>query len=243
MNGSNQRHDDDYDDIMSQVMQRGGSPARPLPPPPPKQPAHPQKPVRKSQPFHLTHPITHSAPASAAQPKKARRRRKGLWKALLVPIIVALGGTGGYVLWQGPVQQLLYPSPFNKQLRAASDFALYYPTALPEGYGIKKDSVTTPTTGVVVYAITGESKSNITVSEQKLPQGLDLTNLLKSYKDVTQTETPAGTAHIGVQTGEKNKQTLIAHIVGSTTWMIVNTDANAMSRGDFETILKSLKEG
>jgi hypothetical protein len=235
--------DTELDDILSQIMQ--GGPAQPVHRPAPEPPK--PKPVQKRRAGFNPHPITSSVTnpelaAKVARRKKARRKTRHMPLAGVLAIavtVLVVASVGSYFLYAGPLHTTLSRSPFSATTKQKySSFALYYPTRLPKGYVINKDSFTSPTDGVLVYSIINGTK-NITVSMQAQPAGLNISKLLATYSGTHGVTTPIGSGTVGVQ----DNTTLIAHFLTGKTWMIVNTDVNTLPKADFETILKSLKQG
>jgi hypothetical protein len=242
--------DDEFDDIMSGIM-HGASSGR-LPPPPPKT-TKPEPGIGSRRqakhvvPDHIAHPITSSQPEPqivSKKTKKAKRqkkaRRSGLKVFFWALLILIIGAGIGYGLWLGPVGTLVNgTSPFNAEVKTSVKFPLYYPTALPGGYHIDKSAMQPAANGVMVYAISN-GDIHIAVTMQKKPDGLSLDPVLKNYQDVGKVTTPVGEADVAF---DKENNTLVAHVLAPQTWMIFSADAGSMSRADFETILKSLKQG
>jgi hypothetical protein len=153
---------------------------------------------------------------------------------LLILILILIGFTTNKLY-----PNLLNPTPFNTEIKESVGYSLYYPKDLPQNFKIESDSVQEADPGVVVYAISDEDGHRLTVSMQRLPEGLNLEPLTNSLQDTYEIDTPLGKAMVG----KTENGMLIANLIVDETWIIVNTPNANITTDQMNTVLQGLSKG
>ncbi len=171
------------------------------------------------------------------RPRGSYKIKKGVKIALITPFVVALLAAGGFLLWRGPIGNLLLPpSPFTQEQKDKMGIPLYYPTKLPGSFKIETGSITQES-GVMLYAITDDSGKRINVTLQKQPEGLKLEPLYSSLQDTKEIDTKFGKVKIGAS----GENVSIANILTGKTWVIVSSTQNTIDQGQLKDMIDSLK--
>lgn len=239
------RHDDDIDDFMASIFGNETPAKKPAASPlfsRPHKPKMQEKQPPRQQRVLSPHPTVH-VPKRVKAPKTPRPKRNlkiSVGKPALGVVTAFLFIGLVFVLWQGPLQSVFYPSPFSDETKEKmSNTTLYFPTTLPKEYKIEKDTMKQPSSGVLVYAASNEAGNAITFSIQSKPSGLNtkpFTDQLTSTKTV---QTSEGEATIGEDTDGKR----IASYLTDTVWMIINANKDNVSTEELEALVKSLRKG
>jgi hypothetical protein len=113
------------------------------------------------------------------------------------------------------------PDPFNSQQRKAVSFTLYYPAKLPTPYYVDIPSVARLEQSVVTMRITdGSGKGNaFTVSQQALPEKVNLEALYESFAGRQRFSTPLGQATSGLI--DDGTTRIVVLVSNDKTWLIV----------------------
>lgn len=148
------------------------------------------------------------APRQLTPVKKSRRKLILLGVAVLVAIIVGAGA------------ELLFikkdPGPVPKNVSQSVNFPLYYPSALPSGYQLEKNTFSVQNDMVFYHLINGDS--TIVISEQASPPNpLDL----KSAPGFGEVPSAAGQAAAGMVSG-----TPVAIVVTEKTMINIQGSKN-----------------
>lgn len=159
---------------------------------------------------------------------KLKLSKKSLVNLLLIVLITLLAG----IIFS----KLREPdSPVPASFRVNTEFSMYYPKALPEGF--EYDEIAQDTeTGVVTYSIaSGERK--LYFSLQPRPDGFDLEGFNREKITGGRTfETKIGP----LTTGVLENQT-VGSIVANDTWVLI-TAGPGTSLDDIENAGKSMKQ-
>lgn len=174
-----------------------------------------------------------------------RPKRKNAHKPLgaFIAIFFILGvvlaaGAGAFLYRERITAFLAPPSPFSSEVRASLSFPVYYPTEMPGTFKLDTDTITQPDSNVVVYRLTNDEGIAVTISQQAANNQIDIRKLYPEDQEPKQVELPLGTAHIGTVEGS-----LLAHLVGQKTWIIVTTSPSTLSSDELEIILRSMRQG
>jgi hypothetical protein len=110
--------------------------------------------------------------------------------------------------------------PIPGKYRLGLNYPLYYPSNLPKGYSVDRNSFSRKG-AVLIFKISTPSGKKVVVAEQHIPRGLDLSQhpnpggfTLPDKRDFT---TAAGTAEVSFW-GDK----LVSSLVTENTWVILN---------------------
>lgn len=103
--------------------------------------------------------------------QKSRPKLQKRYFAIAGGIIIIASLVAGGMAWKQHVADANNPIP--KSARKGLTFQLYYPTKLPAGYTVKKDSFENKDGSLIFYILTPDNKE-VGVSEQPLPSGVTL---------------------------------------------------------------------
>ena len=131
-------------------------------------------------------------------------------------------GVAAVISWRLFVWQPANADPFTPQLAASLQFPLFHPTYVPTGFHVDTNSVTEPTTDVVVFNLDGPNKQKIYISEEARPSKYDIGGFFTKFSDLKETAINGGT----LATGKiDNGQTEIGSMLNNQVWIISNTNA------------------
>lgn len=124
-------------------------------------------------------------------------------------------------------------------VKSKSDFPLYYPTSLPEGY--KAEPITSSGSPTVVTLIIKSAKAEtIYLTQQKKPQDFDFDFFYNKTLQISrEINLDIGIIRIGSAKGRADQ--LTASMVIEPTWILAAYPAD-IPRQDIDTILKSFKK-
>lgn len=164
------RPDDEFDNVLSNILR------------------HEKLPVSSLNPTPKTKPA-----------KKRRSRRLHAFKVryALIPLLLVLVGAGIYIA-RGPISEFLAPpSPFVGKVKGSS-YPPYYPTRLPEGFKIELESISQPEgESAIVYSLSNEVGQKVFISLQAKPEGLDQSKLEALLTETRDVETKYGRFKVG----------------------------------------------
>ena len=130
-------------------------------------------------------------------------------------------------------------SVFSSQLVAATNFPLYQPSWLPQGYSIETASITQPQEGVVVFNLTNAAGNKIYISEAARSETYDYGGFFNRIEKNAQFKAKLGQAVVGYVDGEK---TVIGSLVSEKTWIIVNGKVGTLTINEAKSILQSFAQ-
>jgi len=110
--------------------------------------------------------------------------------------------------------------PIPRRYARGLDFTLYYPTTLPQGYGVDRQSFKRQG-NVLIFSIFAPQNRNIAVSQQAIPLDMPVRQTTTTPLQIPgqkQFSSAIGTVHIGLW-GDK----YVTDIVSEQTWIILNT--------------------
>jgi hypothetical protein len=110
--------------------------------------------------------------------------------------------------------------PIPRKYRNGLTFPLYYPYHLPRGYSVDRSSFTRPQKAVLAFSINTPLKRNVAVTEERIPQGVTLTQSSPSGIDLPflhNFTTGIGPAQVSLW-----GQNMVCSIVTTQTWIILN---------------------
>jgi hypothetical protein len=145
-----------------------------------------------------------------ATPTPHLLRRRAVW---VVAGVCALLGTGGGIAWR----TLHAPhSPFPAEVAQKVSFPLYYPTKLPDGFSLTKNSIN-GTPQVVLYSVSAPGGATISVSVQARADDVDMAAFYKSQlSGAYAVPTKNGVAKIG----KLKSGGTFASLVTNGSWVI-----------------------
>lgn len=123
---------------------------------------------------------------------------------------------------------ILNTKPIPGKYRQGLNYPLYYPSNLPKGYAVDRNSFQRKDK-VLIFNITSPTGKNVAVAEQHIPPGIDLSQhpannpagiTLPDQRDFN---TAAGSAEISFW-GDK----LVSSLVTDNTWVILNVSGFRM---------------
>lgn len=165
-----------------------------------------------------------SRPPQASKPATTYRRIRRIVGYILAGIIVI--GICGFVLVRQNSQTAY---SFSKAMITAARFTLYEPVALPEGYVVDRQSITS-TADVVTFTInTAQGKAAVVTEQPRPPQA----NLEAFYKDQL-SDRKTYTTKVGQVTAGQFEGSQLAGIETKDSWIIVRSvtqiDASTFQR-------------
>lgn len=162
---------------------------------------------------------------------KIKRSKKTIFLLFLGLVIFA--GLAGSAYWYW-ANKLAIPVPSS--VRAAVDFPLLYPTELPTGFSLKKNSFSV-SKDVVVFEAVNTSSVSIAFSDQKKPIGFDFATFYKQgLTSSTTFNTNIGEAAIGNANGR-----LLGSVTTDQSWLLVTSDSSKVTSANIRLILQNLK--
>jgi hypothetical protein len=141
-----------------------------------------------------------------------------------------------YKLW--PRSQLTTANPFTAQEIASAQFPLYYPSHLPFGYQVDPKSVTEPSAGVLIFTALGpNNEAKIYFSEEARPTKYDVGAFYSKFSNLHEIGFGDGAIAVG-NAGDGG--TKIASRLTSKTWIIANTNNQAISPSQLTGIMEHM---
>lgn len=150
-----------------------------------------------------------------------------LWKFLVLLLVFAIFAFGGWLAWQ----RFRSSSPIPKSISNSVNFPLYYPSKLPAGFKLDKNSFS-HTSSVVLYSLVFDGNKHLAFSIQTRPSSLDFAQLLHNVNKEFNTD--AGQADI-VNLGGRTTGSLLT----PKSWVIINT-VDPIDTLTLEQIIRSL---
>ena len=131
------------------------------------------------------------------------------------------------------------PDPFSAQQRTAVAFRLYYPTTLPKPFYIDLASLGRLEQSVVAMRITDGSGNSqaFTISQQLLPQHIDLEAFYKSFDGRITFPTDIGLATAGII--DSGNTRIVSIVSQDKTWILIQAPS-AVSLETLQNTLDSL---
>jgi hypothetical protein len=169
------------------------------------------------------------------QPELAEAIKRNLSRIIMLTTATTLVLTG---LMAGVFFVLTKPhisstNPFAVS-KPSTDFPLYYPKTLPEGYVADRNSVTSPHDGVILFNL-NRGKDQIVVTEQaRTSKMVDFSTFFKQIKGLKQTVVSDGSIATGYFGDTK-----LASRIGNKTWIIATTTSE-VSLDQLSAMLQSL---
>jgi hypothetical protein len=226
--------DEDMDSVMSSIMQGEAT-----------YPVNRQQ-INNSEKIANTRPRKNGS-ATLAKNSQAFNRPKGKFsktkKLSLAFILVILGVAtlfGAYLTLSGPISALFTPpSPFIGKI-SGINYPLYYPSKLPKGFKIELNSIIQPENSTaVVYDLSNDSGKKVNIILQRKPKDIDLPLLESNLTDTRDVITKFGTVKVGLT----DIGVIMGNVLTDETWIIINSDKNVLSEGDFDMLLQNLSIG
>ena len=163
-------------------------------------------------------------------PDRLNSNRSLRWSKLCLAVValVTLAAFTTVIWWfTRPV------SPLPKSVVNSVSFQIYYPKALPQGYGLKKGSVSA-TDGIVFFALTNGNRV-VSISEQTAPnQPPDVKNV-QGNLNVQSLDLDIGSAVLGLSKGAP-----AGFILTKTTLISLNS-VDPGSLADISNIIKNMQ--
>jgi hypothetical protein len=156
-----------------------------------------------------------------SRPKK-RRRNVYIIPAILAALLLSVGT---YFYFTNRTQ-----STIPQETQESVSFPVYYPSELPEGYQLKKDSIKVDR-DIVFYSFSNDDK-NIMISEQAIPPTPPDLAHIEGFKHLT---IPAGDAATGVNNGQPTALLL------TDTTLVSITGIKGVSEKNVSDILQSME--
>src|SRR6266540_1342975 len=154
--------------------------------------------------LYIRHMDSDTQPSKPSTTHVAKSRRRWLVGVGCLLFLGALGvGASLFIRNSGPIPSLI---------RQRTRFTLYYPTNMPQGYGIQKNTIRLDT-GVVFYSLAND-KRQVRVSQQTLPANPPNLDTLGGFRKIDAT---AGKAAVGA-----NNSSPTAIILSNTTLITIN---------------------
>jgi hypothetical protein len=177
---------------------------------------------------------------SSSLPKRAKRKKVGHkffgqfpllrvsthMKRLLYAYLICIAVSAlAAAIFASSQQQPRLPDPFRAEQRAAVSFQLYYPYALPAPYYVDVASLGRTEESVVTMRITdGAGKGQFfTISQQRLPNSINLDAFYESFGGRTSFKTDLGQAVTG--TIDDGNTRIVSLLTEDNTWILVQAPA------------------
>lgn len=126
--------------------------------------------------------------------------------------------------------------PVPADITNRAQFTVFYPSKLPAGYTIDRDSFTFQD-GTVIFTISGPKKQRLIFTQQGRPSNLDVKKLHKEQiNQGTVVITPYGEAAIGIL-----GPNLVASLLTEDAWILIN-DPSHGDRKVLSDIVKNLDQ-
>lgn len=162
-----------------------------------------------------------------------RMRKKSFLFTGLSILIIAVGIIG-WTLRQNSMSQ---NNIFSTSIKSSVNFTLFYPTSLPEGFAINKQSIQTTQGQVITYTASDNTGHHIIFSIQQKPSTFDYdTFYAKSLSGTFRFSTTNGDAAVG-----KTPTGTLGSFVSGDSWVLVTSDEKNLSTAVFQTVIKSLQ--
>ena len=227
-----QRPKDDSDEIMAAIMSgRQATPTQPAPSEAGK--------VKKSAAKQPQTPNLVPDNAASKVKKRPRIRIKKLLFALFVTMALAGAAYLAYRQKDRLKDLIAPPSPFSNEIAGGVNFDLYYPTRLPEGFKLEKNSIGKLEDNVVIYRVSNDVSQVSTFTLQPVSPKVDYDNIFKPEADVQKYDVPDGRALISVGEGGS----MVGHLLINDTWVIAETNTAVFSREALLDIFNSMRTG
>jgi hypothetical protein len=133
---------------------------------------------------------------SEADHKSSKSGKRLLMAMVLIIIILVAAG----IIFSRSSKS---DTPLPPQVTAAVDFPIYFPSAMPDGYALDKNSASAKNQAID-YSISKISNKSqkISISEQALPKNFpSLDSLQKGHSDLKKINIPSGQAIYGASQG------------------------------------------
>jgi hypothetical protein len=166
--------------------------------------------------------------------KKPRRGRRKLFRGLIAVIVLLLMAAASAGYWFFLRTE---PNPIPKGLRAHAAYQLYYPSDLPKGLSVDKNSFKeSEENQAIIFSVKGNDRVYY-VSLQPYPDSFDFSEFKKKFNDSDEVNTPIGSLFVGE---------LASQLIGSIrttdeTWVIVNV-ADSTAGSELNAFLRSFEK-
>lgn len=161
-------------------------------------------------------------PAKVAAVKRPRKKlSKGTHIAglCIIGLFLVVAGTVG---WKIFIWQPANIDPFTASILGSVQFPLYHPTVIPDGFHVDTKSVNEPTTGVVVFTLTGPKGSKVYFSEEARPNKYDIGGFFTKFSGLKEFGVQDGAVAVGKLYNGREE---IGSLVNNSVWIIGNTTA------------------
>lgn len=130
---------------------------------------------------------------------------------------------------------LRIPDPLPAAIRSSTPISLFYPTSLPEGYVLNRDSFSI-NNGVVSYTVQDSKGNKLLFTQQAPPASFNFEDFAtKQISAGRRGNSPHGELVIGTFQGNA-----VASLRSSNTWLLISSPDKA-SLGNLEKIASELK--
>lgn len=188
--------------------------------------------VKADSKAELPKPITLPEEPSSrpkTKPKRKSKRRYFKLKLLTILILLAASVLTAYVLLR---PQYLIPKNIQQQM----ELTLYYPTKLPSGYVVDRNSFQVSNQVLTFSASNKEHKILFTIQER--PPNFDYPAFYtKGLTQSDQFSTPFGQAGVG-----NANSRLIGSLPIDKTWILLSSTSTKVKSADFREILQNMKK-
>lgn len=160
-----------------------------------------------------------------------RKSRRALWFWLTGIIILCTLAAGSILVWRHAHQS---KSPLASYAQK-TNFPLYYPTFIPDGYALADNSVKA-SPQLVSYTLSAQGKPSVTVTLQPVPSGFDASAIIGKNPIPTQ-GIPIGSLY-DISTGQQSKYFVTT---GNGTLVFINSSGKA-KKSFINALAQSLQE-
>ena len=164
-------------------------------------------------------------------PKKKHKKRSIILICSIVAFVIIGLGVGAYFVFG------MSHNPIPAVVRSQVKFDLFYPSKLPNGWKLDKNSFTA-SSQLVVYKLKN-GNNTIVVNTQAKPKDLDLNYFYtKGLSGAVKFTTPLGDAAVGKSSGQ-----LIGSLTSTNSWILAtSSNSKSVSSDTLRSILSSFKE-
>ena len=151
-------------------------------------------------------------------------------KYLLITAVVLTAFTGGYIVYHFKTASD-YAGAISTDIKSVADFKLYMPRKLPQGFVLKKDSISYK--GDILFVQFVKDDQQIFMSQQKKPNAMPPISTLKGF---SQLPVKIGYAVSGEQEG------VSAVIINTNSSLITVTGDKTIASSELALFAKRLEQ-
>lgn len=168
-----------------------------------------------------------------SRPRKVKKHKNRfkLLKLFLILTLIGILCTAGYYYY---AQAQVVP----KNIQDQAEIPILYPTKLPEGYSIAKNSFSVTNGNIISYYAESQGSNRLLFTVQTRPSNFDFEQFYaKSLTNRTKFSTPLGEAAAGTA-GDR----LLGSLATERSWILITTNNPSITIENIVIALRSLKQ-